>query len=122
MQLLPERGAGLNEVDNNGHTAMHAAAEGNFPAIVQLLADRGADANVWKRPDVEGRTPLFIAEGIRRGRPQLNHPTIDAIQRLMVTKAFRRTGPGRVYRYLREGTRAYRNGQTLGHGWDHHRI
>ncbi len=70
VQLLLERGAGLNEVDNNGHTAMHGAAEGNFPTVVQLLADRGADADVWKRPDVEGRTPLFIAEGFRRGRPQ----------------------------------------------------
>jgi uncharacterized protein len=93
VQVLLERGAGLNEVDNNGHTAMHAAAEGNFPAIVQLLSDRGADANVWKRPDVEGRTPLFIAEGYRRGRPQLNRPTIDAIQRLMVAKGLPTDGP-----------------------------
>ena len=93
VQLLLDRGAGLNEVDNNGHTAMHAAAEGNFPAIVQLLADRGADANIWKRPDVEGSTPLFIAEGFRRGRPQLSRPTIDAITRLMVAKGLPTDGP-----------------------------
>jgi ankyrin repeat protein len=92
VQILLERGAGLNEVDNNGHTAMHAAAEGNFPAIVQLLADRGADANVWKRPDVEGSTPLFIAEGFRRGRPQLSRPTIEAITRLMVAKGISTEG------------------------------
>ena len=93
VQLLLDRGAGLNEVDNDGHTAMHAAAEGNFPAIVQLLADRGADANIWKRPDVEGSTPLFIAEGFRRGRPQLSRPTIDAITRLMVAKGLPTDGP-----------------------------
>jgi len=92
VQLLLDRGADLNEVDDNGHTAMHAAAEGNFPTIVQLLADRGANANIWKQPDVEGRTPLFIAEGFRRGRPQLSRPTIDAIQRLMLAKGLSTEG------------------------------
>ena len=51
VQVLLDLGADINAVDNNGDTAMHGAAEGNFPAIVQLLADRGADANIWKRPD-----------------------------------------------------------------------
>jgi hypothetical protein len=62
---------------------MHGAAYGNFPTIVQLLADRGADIDIWKRPDAEGRTPLFIAEGYKAGRPQPSRPTIDAIERLM---------------------------------------
>jgi hypothetical protein len=55
----------------------------NFPAIVQLLADRGADINIWKKADTEGRTPLFIAEGYKAGRPQPSRPTIVAIERLM---------------------------------------
>jgi hypothetical protein len=62
---------------------MHGAAYGNFPAIVQLLADRGADINIWKKADTEGRTPLFIAEGYKAGRPQPSRPTIVAIERLM---------------------------------------
>jgi len=92
VQVLLDRGADLNTVDNNGQTPMHAAAEGNFPAIVQLLADRGANADIWKRPDIEGRTPLYIAEGFRRGRPQLSRPTIDAITRLMVAKGISTEG------------------------------
>jgi ankyrin repeat protein len=84
VKLLLGLGADINAVDNNGDTAMHGAAYGNFPTIVQLLADRGADVNIWKRPDTEGRTPLFIAEGYRAGRPQPSRPTIDAIQRLML--------------------------------------
>ena len=84
VKLLLELGADMNAVDNKGETAMHGAAYGSFPSIVKLLADRGADINIWKRPDTEGRTPLFIAEGYRAGRPQPSRPTIDAIQRLMV--------------------------------------
>jgi ankyrin repeat protein len=82
-KMLLDLGADINAVDNKGDTVMHAAAYGNFPTIVQLLADRGADINIWKRPDTEGRTPLYIAEGYKAGRPQPSRPTIDAIQRLM---------------------------------------
>jgi len=82
-KMLLDLGADINAVDNKGDTAMHGAAYGNFPAIVQLLADRGADVNVWKQPDTEGRTPLFIAEGFKAGRPQPSRPTIDALERLM---------------------------------------
>src|SRR5262245_44856231 len=84
VQLLLELGADVNAVDSNGDTAMHGAAYGNFPAIVQLLADRGADINIWKRQDTTGRTPLFIAEGYKAGRPQPSKPTIDVLRRLMV--------------------------------------
>jgi ankyrin repeat protein len=83
VKMLLDLGADINAVDSKGDTAMHGAAYGNFPAIVQLLADRGADVNVWKQPDTEGRTPLFIAEGFKAGRPQPSRPTIDAIEHLM---------------------------------------
>jgi ankyrin repeat protein len=85
VKVLLDLGADIDAVDSKGDTAMHGAAYGNFPTIVQLLADRGADVNIWKRPDTEGRTPLFIAEGYKAGRPQPSRPTIDVIQRLMVT-------------------------------------
>ncbi|HEY1304316.1 MAG TPA: ankyrin repeat domain-containing protein [Vicinamibacterales bacterium] len=83
VKMLLDLGADINAMDNKGDTAMHGAAYGNFPMIVQLLAERGADINIWKRPDTEGRTPLYIAEGFKAGRPQPSRPTIDAIQRLM---------------------------------------
>jgi ankyrin repeat protein len=93
VQVLLELGADVNAVDGNGDTAVHGAAYGNFPAIVQLLADRGADINIWKRQDAAGRTPLFIAEGYKAGRPQPSKPTIDVLRRLMVAAGVPTDGP-----------------------------
>jgi ankyrin repeat protein len=85
VKLLLGLGADINAVDNNNDTAMHGAAYANFPTMVQLLADRGADPNIWKRRNTEERTPLFIAEGYRGGgRSTVHRPTIDAITRLML--------------------------------------
>jgi hypothetical protein len=84
VKLLLDLHADINAVDDKGDTAMHGAAYGNFPAIVQLLADRGADINIWKRFDTAGRSPLYIAEGYKAGRPQPSRPTIEVITRLMV--------------------------------------
>ena len=83
VQLLLGLGADVNAVDKNGDTAMHGAAYGNFPKIVKLLADRGAKSDIWKQPNAQGSTPLFIAEGYRYGRPIVSRPTIDAILSLM---------------------------------------
>lgn len=93
VHLLLERGADVNAVDSNGDTAMHGAAYGNFPAVVKLLADRGADINIWKRQDAAGRSPLFIAEGYKAGRPQPSKPTIDVLRRLMVAAGVPTDGP-----------------------------
>jgi ankyrin repeat protein len=93
VRLLLDLGADIDAVDANGDTAMHGAAYGSFPTIVQLLADRGANAQVWKWPNKQGRTPLFIAEGYRGGLPRPNRPTIDAITRLMVAAGLPTDGP-----------------------------
>jgi len=84
VKLLLDLGADVDAVDNNGDTAMHGAAYGNFPTVVQLLAERGADPNVWKRANKQGRTPLYIAEGYRGGLPRPSRPTIDAVTSLML--------------------------------------
>ncbi len=104
VQLLLDRGADINAVDYNGDTAMHGAAEGGFPTIVQLLAERGADARIWNRPNFEESTPLFIAEGYRRGRPQPTPLALDAIRRVMLAKGLPTEGarPARRDTYERE--------------------
>jgi ankyrin repeat protein len=91
--LLLDLGADIDAVNNDGDTAMHGAAFGNFPTVVQLLADRGASAGIWKRPDKQGRTPLFIAEGYRGGPLRPSRPTIDEITRLMLAKSLSLDGP-----------------------------
>ena len=57
----------MNAVDKNGETAMHGAAYKHVPAVVQFLAQHGAKADVWNRPNKKGWTPLRITEGIPVG-------------------------------------------------------
>ena len=83
IKVATARNLWVPAVNNAGDTAMHGAAFGNFPDVVRLLADRGASADIWRRPDKLGRTPLYIAEGYRYGRPIVSRPTIDAVSSLM---------------------------------------
>ena len=69
VKMLLDLGADINAVDNNGDTPMHGAAYNNYPLVVKLLAERGADPQIWKKPNKFGRTPLFIAEGYHRAAP-----------------------------------------------------
>lgn len=82
-ELLLDLGADVNAVNDLGDTAMHGAAAGGFPTVVQLLAGRGADIAIWSRKNSRGRTPLFIAEGYREGVTRRSPPTIEALVRLM---------------------------------------
>ena len=85
VQQLLELGAKIDAVNDLGNTAMHGAAFGNFPKVVELLADRGADPHIWKRENESGLTPLFIAEGYRRGGFKLSRPTTEAVTRVMLS-------------------------------------
>ncbi len=82
-QLLLELGANVNHVNIDGDTAMHGAAYGSFPTVVNLLADHGADIRFWNTRNKQGRTPLFIAEGHRGGLPRPSRATIAALTALM---------------------------------------
>ena len=93
VELLLELGADINAVDDKGDTAMHGAAYGSFPSIVQLLSDRGADIESWNIPNNMGRTPLFIAEGHRGGLPRPSRETIAVITALMDGAGVSTEGP-----------------------------
>jgi ankyrin repeat protein len=83
VKMLLDLGADVNAIDNNGDTPMHGAAYGAYPKVVNLLAERGADPQIWKDKNKFGRTPLFIAEGYQGRLPRPDVPTIDAVTRLM---------------------------------------
>ena len=84
VKMLLDLGADVNAVDNNGDTAMHGAAYNNYPLVVKLLADRGADPKIWNQRNKQGVTPLFAAEGHIGRLPRPDPPTIDAVTRLML--------------------------------------
>lgn len=90
--LLLDLGADINAVDDNGETVMHGAAYGSFPSVIQLLADRGADPELWKRPNNHGWTPLFIAEGYRPGNFKPAPLAIAAVERLMAREGLSTDG------------------------------
>lgn len=83
VKMLLDLGADINTVDKNGDTAMHGAAFNVSPRVVKLLAERGADPQIWKHPNKAGGTPLFIAEGYISRLPRPDAPTIEAITKLM---------------------------------------
>ncbi|MGH9630003.1 MAG: ankyrin repeat domain-containing protein, partial [Bryobacteraceae bacterium] len=83
VQVALELGNDINAVDNNGETAMHGAAYKNLPAVVELLAGKGADIEVWNRKNKQGWTPLTIAEGYRFGNFKPSPVTVAAFHRVM---------------------------------------
>jgi len=83
VKMLLDEGADVNAVDDNGETAMHGAAYQSRSKLVQLLAERGADVNVWNRKNKAGWTPLMIAQGHRPGNFRPAPETIAAIETIM---------------------------------------
>jgi ankyrin repeat protein len=61
VKAAVEAGADLNTVNSDGQTAMHAAAFTGADAIVQYLADHGANVDVR---DKAGETPWTMAAGV----------------------------------------------------------
>jgi uncharacterized protein len=84
VKMLVKLGADVNTVDKNGDTAMHGAAFNISPLVAKLLAESGADPQIWKNPNKAGGTPLFIAEGYISRLPRPDTPTIEAITKLML--------------------------------------
>jgi ankyrin repeat protein len=84
IQVALDLGADINAVDNNGETAMHAAAYKNLPGVVKFLAARGARIDVWNRPDRFGWTPLAIAVGYRFGNFKPSPETEASVREVMI--------------------------------------
>jgi ankyrin repeat protein len=60
VQLAMELGGDINAVNQDGQTALHAAAYLGANSIIQFLVEKGAKLNP---PDKYGQTPLDIASG-----------------------------------------------------------
>ncbi len=103
VAMLLDHGADVNGVDNNGDTAMHGAAYNQYPRVVNLLAQRGADPKIWNKPNKAGRTPLFIAEGHVGAELRPDPPTVEAVTRLMLAAGLSTEGarPAIVDQYKR---------------------
>jgi ankyrin repeat protein len=84
VQVALDLGADVNAVDNNGETAMHAAAFKNLPKVVKFLAAKGAKIDLWNRPDKFGWTPLAIAVGYRFGNFKPSPETEAAVREVMI--------------------------------------
>ena len=85
MRLALDLGVDIDAVDDNGETAMHAAAYKNRPETIKFLADRGAAIEVWNRENKHGSTPLAIAVGYRRPRSFRPQPKAEvAIREVMI--------------------------------------
>jgi len=93
VNMLLDLGADINAVNNEGDTTMHGAAYNIYPRVVELLAKRGADPQIWSKPDKFGRTPLFLAEGYAGRLPRPDLPTIEAVTRLMRAAGLSTEGP-----------------------------
>ena len=83
LKLLLELGADINAIDRQGETAMHCAAYKSAPKIIEFLAERGADLEVWNQRNQHGWTPLVIAQGFRPGNYKPSPPTIAALERVL---------------------------------------
>ena len=84
VQVALDAGLNIDAVDDTGETAMHGAAYKHLPGVVTMLADAGADIEVWNRPNRRGVTPLGIAVGLHRGMNILSSPvTAEAIREVM---------------------------------------
>lgn len=92
LKLLLDKGAGVNEANDHGTTALHGAAHKGANKAVQLLVGRGADLAAKDKGEDFGfgvssvkMTPLNWAEGVPVGMSSaISHPdTVALLIRLM---------------------------------------
>src|SRR5438093_817995 len=118
LQALLDLGADLNAVDNNGETAMHAAAYKNLPQVVKFLAAKGAKIDLWNKDNRFGWTPLAIAVGYRFGNFKPSPDTEAAVREVMIAAGVTPPKPSprrrsRSTEYGHENTRTFRSAGLL---------
>ena len=72
VKLALELGNDVNAVNNAGNTALHGAATAEYTAIIELLAEKGANLSAQNK---KGITPLDLADGYpkaAKGPHQMN--------------------------------------------------
>ena len=84
VQVALELGNDINAANINGETAMQGAAYKNYPAVVELLATKGAKIELWNKKNKFGWTPLLIAQGYRFGNFKPSPTTVTAIEKVML--------------------------------------
>jgi ankyrin repeat protein len=80
LRLLLDLGADVNQMNQNGNTALHGAATRQAPAIIEFLVENGADLHAQ---NIKGWTPLDIALGQLDFRIPANEEVAAVLQRLM---------------------------------------
>src|SRR5262249_40439199 len=84
VKLVLGRRGNINTVDKNGDTAMHGAAHKHTPSVLRFLAEKGANIQIWNRPNNAKQTPLQIAEAVLVGMNVVSHaPTAEAIREII---------------------------------------
>jgi ankyrin repeat protein len=81
VRALLDAGAAVTHTSDNGDTALHAAAATNQPAVIELLAQRGADVNAKNK---NGQTPLSLTlprASAGRGPGFAGYPDCEALLR-----------------------------------------
>ena len=73
----------INLVNKNKETIVHGACYRSFPAVAQLLIDRGADSEIWDNKNKYGWTPLMIAHGKRAGSVKPSPPMIRVLEKAL---------------------------------------
>jgi len=66
VRLLLDAGAAVNQVNEAGDSALHAAAVTGMTTVIQLLADGGAELELENKA---GQTPLALTMPREEGRP-----------------------------------------------------
>ncbi len=86
IKLCLDAGVDVNDVDHQGDTALHGAAQKGYDQVVQFLADHGAKLDI---KDKKGRTPLDAANGLMGNggfdgsRRDVHESTVALLKKLM---------------------------------------
>lgn len=106
-KLLLRLGVDINAVNDSGETAMHGAAYKNLPLVIEYLAERGADINVWHKRNKRGSTPYLIAAGYRPGNFKPSYETMNALEQVMAKHGVKPTEqpPAKVDPYAKSPAR-----------------